>query len=106
MISKNHGAELVRELHDLGQRHFGENRDQEARPKAEATAVALLERKGPAVTALGRAVLQCYYRDDRVFRSIGREPRPPKDWTPKTPSGGNGGGGAPSVQTDPAPTAA
>lgn len=38
MISKNHGAELVRELHDLGQRHFGENRDQEARPKAEATA--------------------------------------------------------------------
>ena len=37
VISKNHGAELVRELHALGHRHFGENRDQEAKPKAEAT---------------------------------------------------------------------
>ena len=35
VISKNHGAELVRELYGLGQRHFGENRDQEAKPKAE-----------------------------------------------------------------------
>jgi pyridoxal phosphate enzyme (YggS family) len=38
VISKNHPAELVQELHGLGQRHFGENRDQEAAPKAEATA--------------------------------------------------------------------
>lgn len=37
VISKNHPADLVRELHALGQRNFGENRDQEARPKAEAT---------------------------------------------------------------------
>lgn len=37
VVSKNHGAELVRELHGLGQRHFGENRDQEAAPKAAAT---------------------------------------------------------------------
>lgn len=37
VISKNHPVDLVRELHRLGQRHFGENRDQEARPKAEAT---------------------------------------------------------------------
>lgn len=44
---------------------------------AETTAMALLDRRGPIVTALGRAVLQCYYRDDRVFRAIGREPRPP-----------------------------
>ena len=29
------------------------------------------------IRALGRAVLQCYYRDDRVFLSIRREPRPP-----------------------------
>lgn len=27
--------------------------------------------------ALNRAVLQCYYRDDRVLRSLGHEPRPP-----------------------------
>jgi len=36
----------------------------------------------------------------------GREPRPPKDWTPRTPSGGSDGGAAPTVQPDPAPTAA
>jgi hypothetical protein len=32
---------------------------------------------GPAVIALGRVVLQCYYRDPRVVRSLGLEPRPP-----------------------------
>lgn len=37
VVSKNHGQELVRELHGLGQRDFGENRDQEAKPKAEET---------------------------------------------------------------------
>ncbi len=26
---------------------------------------------------LGRVILQCYYRDDRVVRSLGLEPRPP-----------------------------
>lgn len=45
--------------------------------KAQATAMALLGRHGPVTTALGRAVLQCYYRDDRVMRALGREPRPP-----------------------------
>jgi hypothetical protein len=44
---------------------------------AQATARALLLREGPEIAALGRAVLQCYYRDDRVFRSLGLEPRPP-----------------------------
>jgi PLP dependent protein len=37
VISKNHSAELVEELYALGQRHFGENRDQEAAPKAQST---------------------------------------------------------------------
>ena len=45
--------------------------------KAEATAMALLQREGPEITALGRAVLQCYYRDDRVIRSLGLEPGSP-----------------------------
>jgi len=58
--------------------------------KAEAAATALLARKGGPITALGRAVLQCYYRDDRVFIALGLEPRPPfpkghvlepTDWT-------------------------
>jgi hypothetical protein len=32
---------------------------------------------GAAVAALVRVVLQCYYRDDRVLRSLGLELRPP-----------------------------
>ena len=35
----------------------------------------------------------------------GKEPRPPKDWTPKTPSSGPDSGGAPPV-IEPAPNAA
>ncbi len=45
--------------------------------QAEATAMALLARKGAAITALGRSVLQCYYRDDRVITMLGLEPRAP-----------------------------
>lgn len=45
--------------------------------EAEATAMALLRREGREITALGRAVLQCYYRDDRVIRSLGLEPGAP-----------------------------
>jgi hypothetical protein len=44
---------------------------------AEASAMALLRRQGPEIMALGRAVLQCYYRDDRVITSLGLEPGPP-----------------------------
>jgi len=36
----------------------------------------------------------------------GKPPRPPKDWTPRNPSVGGGGGGAPVITPDPAPTAA
>ena len=32
---------------------------------------------GPALAAITRVVLLCYYRDDRVMRSLGQEPRPP-----------------------------
>ncbi len=31
----------------------------------------------PEILVLGRAVLQCYYRDERVVRSLGLEPRAP-----------------------------
>lgn len=44
---------------------------------ATTTAMAFLGKGGAHVTALGRAVLQCYYRDDRVMRSLGLEPRAP-----------------------------
>lgn len=45
--------------------------------KAEAIAMAFLKRDGTIMVALGRAVLQCYYRDDRVVRALGLEPRAP-----------------------------
>jgi hypothetical protein len=45
--------------------------------KARATAMELLGRRGAPIAALGRAVMQCYYRDDRVMIALGLEPRAP-----------------------------
>jgi hypothetical protein len=45
--------------------------------KAEDVAMNLLGRDSAAVMGLGRAVLQCYYRDDRVMRSLDVEPVAP-----------------------------
>jgi hypothetical protein len=45
--------------------------------RQEAVARELRAKGGPAVATLTRVVLQCYYRDDRVVRSLGLEPRPP-----------------------------
>lgn len=38
VVTKNHPVALVSELYELGHRQFGENRDQEAGPKAQALA--------------------------------------------------------------------
>ncbi|MFV0299204.1 MAG: hypothetical protein ACK5JT_24140 [Hyphomicrobiaceae bacterium] len=45
--------------------------------EAEQVAMSYLTDGGAGVGALGRAILQCYYRDDRVVRSLGLEPRAP-----------------------------
>jgi hypothetical protein len=45
--------------------------------RAAAVAEAFLASDTPSVAVLGRLVLLCYYRDDRVLRSLGMEPRPP-----------------------------
>jgi hypothetical protein len=45
--------------------------------RREAVGHELREHGGPAVATLVRVVLQCYYRDDRVVRSLGLEPRAP-----------------------------
>jgi hypothetical protein len=45
--------------------------------RREAVAAELRAAGGAAVATLARVVLQCYYRDDRVVRSLGLEPRPP-----------------------------
>ena len=40
-------------------------------------AITLRETGGAPLAALVRVVLLCYYRDDRVMRSLGQEARPP-----------------------------
>jgi hypothetical protein len=45
--------------------------------RREAVALKLRAKGGPAVATLSRVILQCYYRDDRVVRSLGLEVRPP-----------------------------
>jgi hypothetical protein len=45
--------------------------------RRDAIAVQLRETGGEALACLTRIILQCYYRDDRVMRSLGMEPRPP-----------------------------
>jgi hypothetical protein len=45
--------------------------------RREAAAARLHESDGGPLMYLERIILQCYYRDDRVMRSLGLEPRPP-----------------------------
>jgi hypothetical protein len=45
--------------------------------RRNAIAARLRETGGEGLTYLTRIILQCYYRDDRVMRSLGMEPRPP-----------------------------
>jgi hypothetical protein len=42
-----------------------------------AVAASFREAGGAPLAALVRVVLLCYYRDDRVMRALGQEPRPP-----------------------------
>ena len=47
-------------------------------PQARQAKVAQLrDQRSAALNGLSSVVLQCYYRDDRVMRSLGMEPRPP-----------------------------
>ncbi|WP_428483213.1 hypothetical protein [Rhodopila sp.] len=45
--------------------------------RREAAAAALREAGGAPLTALTGVIVQCYYRDERVMRSLGMEVRPP-----------------------------
>ena len=45
--------------------------------RRETVAHAFLADGSPQIVTLGRVILQCYYRDDRVVRTFGLEPRPP-----------------------------
>ncbi|MFZ9511242.1 MAG: cell division protein FtsH, partial [Burkholderiaceae bacterium] len=78
---------IIDEQYHLARRLIEENAD-----KMHAMAQALLEWETIEVEQL----------DDIM---AGRPPRPPKDFTPRSPSSGGGSGGA-TVTPDPAPTAA
>jgi hypothetical protein len=70
-------TELVHEALDHLARLAGmplANLDETAR---EAVARQFRASGGAAAATLTRVVLQCYYRDDRVLRSLGLELRPP-----------------------------
>ena len=74
-----------------------------------ALARRLIEEHSDKMHAMAKALLEWETIDSEQLDDImaGREPRPPKDWTPRTPPAGWGGsGGSPAVKTDPAPTAA
>jgi hypothetical protein len=43
----------------------------------DAVAIEFRTKGGAAAATLIRVILQCYYRDDRVLRSLGLELRPP-----------------------------
>ena len=65
-------ASVLAAIEALGP-HFADLPDEQA----EAAAMRFLGSGHPSLTALSRAVLQCYYRDDRVLIALGLEPRAP-----------------------------
>ena len=74
-----------------------------------AQARKLIEDNKDKMHAMAKALLEWETIDSDQLDDImaGKEPRPPKDWTPRSPSSGGGGsGGAPAVAADPTPTAA
>jgi cell division protease FtsH len=82
---------IIDEQYGLARRLIEENKD-----KMHAMAKALMEWE----------TIEAEQLDDIM---AGREPRPPKDWTPRnppTPDGGGSGGGGNAVAADPSPTAA
>jgi hypothetical protein len=68
--------DIVRALTQLATLAGGAFADLGPERRAEIAA-RFRETGGAPLTALVRVVLLCYYRDDRVMRSLGQEPRPP-----------------------------
>jgi hypothetical protein len=68
--------DVVRALAQLAALAGGAFADLEPARRAEVAAT-FRESGGAPLAALVRVVLLCYYRDERVMRSLGQEPRPP-----------------------------
>ena len=72
----------------------------------------LIEDNQEKIHAMAKALLEWETIDGDQLDDIigGKDPRPPKDWSPRNPSVGGGGngpsGGNPAVTTDPTPTVA
>jgi hypothetical protein len=66
-------ADALAALAELAGGAFSEQDAARQRQIAET----FLARDEPRVAVLGRVILQCYYRDDRVMVSLGLEPRSP-----------------------------
>ena len=77
LASLGRDAAMVREALDRLARLAGAPLASLDSARREAAAAALRATGGAAVATLTRVVLQCYYRDDRVVRSLGLEARPP-----------------------------
>ena len=77
-----------------------------------AQARKLIEENKDKMHAMAKALLEWETIDGEQLDDIiaGKEPRPPKDWTPRNASvvgGGSGpSGGSPAVTTEPSPTVA
>jgi cell division protease FtsH len=73
-----------------------------------AAAEKILREHADKVEAMTKALMEWETIGREQVEDImaGREPRPPKDWTPRSPNSGGGSGGTPAVTADPAPTAA
>jgi hypothetical protein len=68
---------LVRQALDHLARLAGRPLSELDQGKRDAVATELRATGGAAAATLVRVVLQCYYRDDRVLRSLGHELRAP-----------------------------
>ena len=69
----------------------------------------LIEENSDKMHAMAKALLEWETIDSEQLDDImaGRAPRPPKDWSPRVPpAGSDGGGGAPAVKPEAAPSAA
>ena len=69
----------------------------------------LIEDNKDKMHAMAKALLEWETIDGDQLDDIiaGKDPRPPKDWTPRNPPvGGGPTGGTPAINPDPAPAAA
>jgi hypothetical protein len=74
-LERDHG-DICRALAHLAALARGAFADLEPQRRTEIAAT-FREVGGAPLAALVRVVLLCYYRDDRVMRSLGLDPRPP-----------------------------